>query len=80
VAGVFVEEHRHRPAPVVVSDVPQERLEVAGPLPLAGQQQAVAGPQAQGPEDHSPGVPAADRDRQRPAPPTPAGPQRREQE
>lgn len=75
---VRVEQQRDVPPPVVPADLTEERLEVTG-TPLGPRQhQPCPGHEVHRPEDHPPGVPAADVDLGRLAPERPAGPQRRE--
>lgn len=57
-AGILVQQEGHVPAPVVIMNNPQERLEVGRPLMLSGQEQPSASPQVHRPEHHPPGVPA----------------------
>src|SRR6266404_3336622 len=58
VARILVQQQGNVPAPVAVMNQVQERFKVCRAAVLAGQEQAVAGTQIHGSEDHPPGVPA----------------------
>src|SRR5512135_579317 len=78
--GILIQQESHMPTSVMAMKQPQERLEIPGSLMLSGQEQAIARPQVHRPEDHTPGVLAANGDVPILPPQRPTGPQRWEQQ